>query len=144
MDGVEVAGTEEEILSSYEGVTWPAGLEFRQILRPAPLPSPFSPVLQEWLQNNPPGDLWVEIAELYDVVLLNRGQFWDTIGQRQHHFGGSGASRVGFACWGEFTMEMGLDFEDEVNKCMNGGWAEQPGLNALKVQVETLVLLFIC
>ena len=71
-----LAEKEEDILFQYEAVTWPVSFSFRQISQAAPLPSPFSLSLSDWL-NGSVGDPLSGINELYDSILLDYETLFD-------------------------------------------------------------------
>lgn len=134
----ELAPTQEDILFLYEAVTWPASLAFRQILQPAPLPSPFSPVLPEWLDNTV-GDPLGGIKELYDLVLLNYSELRNEFSLRYPSFS-SGNRQSGFLCWSEYIDPLIGENEDETSRVITGGWVERLGVSSLNLLVGTLRL----
>ena len=127
---------DEDILRLYQAVTWPASLNFRQIVEPTPLPSPFSPILPEWL-NNTAGDPLGGYTELYDLVLLNAGQLQDMFAQQDSSFG-SDSKLSGFFCWAEYTNPLGVGDGEENPKGLNGFWVDRLGLNSLQLYFGTL------
>lgn len=134
--GDPTAPQEEGILRLYQAVTWPASLNFRQIIESAPLPSPFSPLLPEWL-NNTAGDPLGGYRELYDLVTLNAGQLQDIIAQRDSSFG-SDRKLSGFLCWAEYTLPLGVGNDEENPRGLNGFWVDRIGLNSLELYFGTL------
>ena len=136
--GGQTAPNEEDILYLYEAVTWPPGPSFRQILQPAPLPSPLSPALPEWLDNTA-GDPLRGIKQLYDLVLLNYSQLRDEFALKYPYFG-LGVKQAGFLVWAEYVPPSGGEY-DETPKRLNGVWLDKLGLNTLRLYVETPIFL---
>lgn len=122
---------EEDILFQYEAVTWPVSLSFRQILQSAPLPSPFSLSLSDWL-NGIVGDPLGGINELYDSILLDYDTLLNGFTLSSPSFSHGG--RVsGFVCWRENAAPYGMENEGYTPGTILGGWVQGLGLSSFEL-----------
>jgi hypothetical protein len=115
----------ENSLRGYENVTWPKSVTLRQILEPAPLPSPFYPLLSTWVQSAE-GDLSNGIRELYDDAILDRDTLHGEFTDRSASFGCS--QLLGFVCWRETRDPSDERKEGETSGIINYGWVEGQGV----------------
>lgn len=129
-----IAPAEEDILVLYDTVLWPASFSFMQILLLAPLPSPFSLSIFEWL-NTTWGDPLGSIRDLYDLVFVNSSELHEELAKKYPTFGSDG-QLSGFLCWAEDTLpNSGVD-EGLIK--LTGNWVDKLGSNSLQLYFVTL------
>jgi hypothetical protein len=119
---------EKAILRQYEGVTWPESLSFRQILEPAPLPSPFSPDILSWIKDAD-GDPLSGVRDLYRDAMMDSKGVNAELALRGTAFD-SGSRLSGFVCWREYK-DTDEEFDSLTVGMVNFGWVHGQGLTTI-------------